>query len=115
MKEGPDEQWIFNRQTFQSIRIRVKILKTEYIGPGLDTISFTVFVSVSLGVNPREQMDLWVSKCRDGWADYFVIGGKPLGVDKWVIKSISESWDTIVKDGLLYSGKIQVSLEEQLE
>jgi phage protein U len=86
--------------------------KSEFIGPGLDTISFTVSLNGNNGVKPREQMDKWLEYTRKGVAETLVIGGKPLGVDKWAVKSVSEVWNTVFKDGELFSGTIEVSLEE---
>lgn len=88
--------------------------KTEFLGPDLDTISFTVSLNGSFGVKPREEMEKWAELASNGTAEYFVIGGKPLGVDKWIVKSTSEAWDTIFNWGELYSGKIDVTLEEYI-
>ncbi|MFT5873860.1 MAG: hypothetical protein ACI8WT_002812 [Clostridium sp.] len=88
--------------------------KTEFLGPGLDTISFTVNLNGSFGIKPREEMDKWAILSRDGVAESFVIGGKPLGSDKWVVKSVSQAWDTIFNGGELFSGKIDVNLEEYI-
>jgi hypothetical protein len=88
--------------------------KTEYIGPGLDTISFTVDLNGNNGVKPRTEMDLWLAKARDGVAETFVIGDKPLGEDKWIVKSVSQAWNTVFNRGELFSGKLDVTLEEYI-
>lgn len=85
---------------------------TEFIGPDLDALSFTVNLNGSFGIKPREEMDKWAKLAREGIAEFFVIGGKPLGTDKWVVKSVSQAWDTIFNGGELFSGKIDVTLEE---
>lgn len=89
--------------------------KTEFLGPDLDKISFTVNLNGNFGVKPRDEMDKWASLASEGIAEYFVIGGKPLGKDKWVVKSISQAWDTVFNAGELFSGKIDVTLEEYIE
>jgi phage protein U len=88
--------------------------KTEYIGPGLDTITFTIDLNGNNGVKPRTEMDLWLVKARDGIAETFVIGGKPLGADKWIVKSVSQAWGTIFNHGEVFSGKVDISLEEYI-
>lgn len=87
---------------------------TEYIGPGLNTVSFTVGLNGNFGVNPREELERWQELAQNGNAEILVIGGKPLGVDRWVVKSISQSWDTIFNQGELFSAKIEVTLEEYI-
>ena len=88
--------------------------KTEYIGPGLDTISFTVDLNGNNGVKPRTEMDLWLVKARDGVAETFVIGDKPLGADRWIVKSVSQAWNTVFNRGELFSCKVDVTLEEYI-
>lgn len=89
--------------------------KTEFIGPDLDLLSFTINLNGSFGVKPRAEMEKWAVLARDGIAETFVIGGKPLGSDKWVVKSVSQAWDTVFNQGELFSGKIDVTLEEYIE
>jgi phage protein U len=99
---------------FETHEVIGKKPKTEFIGPGLDTISFTINLNASLGVRPRREMDKWEAMASKGSAEILVIGGKPVGTDKWVVKSVSQAWDTIFIKGELYSGKIDVTLEEYI-
>lgn len=88
---------------------------TEFTGPGLGSITFTIALNGNYGVSPREEMALWREKAENGEAEYLVIGGALIGrKTKWVVKSVSESWDTILNGGELFSGKIDVALEEYL-
>ena len=41
------------------------------------------------GVKVREEMTQWIIKSNLGQAHSLVIGGRVLGADKWVVKSIS--------------------------
>lgn len=88
---------------------------SEFIGPDLDTISFTINLNGSNGVKPRHEMEKWTKMVNEGVADVLVIGHKALGKDKWAVKSVSEAWDVIFNRGELYSGKIDVTLEEYIE
>ena len=87
---------------------------TEYLGPNLDTISFTVNLNGSFGVNVRGEMDRWVGMARNGEAYLLVIGGKGVGTDLWSVQSISEMWNKILNNGALLSGKIDVTLQEYI-
>jgi phage protein U len=88
--------------------------KTEFIGPGLNTVTFTINLNGNHGVKPREEMTKWIIKSNSGKAFSLVIGGRVLGADKWVVKSISEAWDTLFNGGELFSGKIEVTIEEYI-
>jgi phage protein U len=88
---------------------------SEFVGPDLDTISFTVQLNGNFGVKPREEMERWLRKARDGTAATLVIGNRALGVDKWVVKSVSQIWGVIMNKGEVFSGKVDVELEEYVE
>jgi hypothetical protein len=88
---------------------------SEFLGPDLDTITFTVNLNGSNGIKPREEMDRWLEYARNGEAEILVIGNKPLGVDKWTVQSISQAWDVVWNNGELYSGKVDVTLQEYVE
>lgn len=88
---------------------------SEFIGPGLDTITFTVNLNGSFGVSPRKELERWLNHARNGNAEILVIGGKPLGVDKWTVRSTSEAWDVIWNNGELYSAKVDITLKEYVE
>lgn len=85
---------------------------SEFLGPDLDTISFTVHLNGLYGVRPVEEMNRWLIKSRAGTAETLVIGNRALGVDKWVVKSVSQVWGTILNRGQVISGNVDVELEE---
>ncbi|HBF38071.1 MAG TPA: hypothetical protein DDW50_12195, partial [Firmicutes bacterium] len=73
--------------------------KTEYVGPNLQTITFTINLNGTFGVKPRDEMIIWSDMAQFGAADYLVIGEKVLGDDQWIVKSVSEAWDTFFNQG----------------
>lgn len=87
----------------------------EFIGPGLDVITFTVILKGNFGLKPRQEMDRWLELCRKGNAETLVIGNKALGVDRWIVTSVSQMWDVIFNKGEVYSGKVDIQLEEYVE
>ncbi|GKS14796.1 hypothetical protein YDYSY3_57960 [Paenibacillus chitinolyticus] len=86
--------------------------KTQWVGPGLDTISFSMRFDVRYGVNPRVELDKFVAIERDGKALPLTIGGKGLGVGLWIITSLEQSWGTIDNRGNVLTATANISLEE---
>lgn len=86
--------------------------KLEYIGPDTDTISFKMRFDVAYGMNPRKEMDALLELARSGKAVPLVIGGKGLGVNKWVVKSVTQNWVHVDNRGNVLVGVAEVTLEE---
>lgn len=86
--------------------------KSEYLGPGLDTVRFTMRFDVTYGINPRKEMDALVELARSGKAVPLVIGGKGLGVNLWKVKSLKQKWLHIDNRGNVLVGEVEVELEE---
>lgn len=86
--------------------------KSEYLGPDLDIIRFTMRFDVSYGINPRREMDALVELARSGKAVPLVIGGKGLGVNLWVVKSLRQRWTHVDNRGNVLVGVVEVELEE---
>jgi len=85
---------------------------TQWLGPGLDSISFTMRFDVHYGLNPRKELDKLVELERKAKAMALTIGGKKLGVNLWVITSLEENWLSVGKNGELLVATANVSLEE---
>lgn len=88
---------------------------TEFLGPDLDTITFTINLNGLHGVKPLEEMNKWLRYARNGYAEVLVIGTHALGVDKWIVKSVSQVWNTVWNKGELLSGNVDITLEEYVE
>ncbi|MGO4376422.1 phage tail protein, partial [Paenibacillus sp. MCAF20] len=58
---------------------------TQYIGQGLDTITFTMRFDAAYGLNPRKEMDALRNMERDAKAYALTIGGKGFGTGLWII------------------------------
>lgn len=68
----------------------------EWLGEDTEEISFKMIFSVSLGVNPAEEVARLRQMCLDGEADYLVLGDAVIGNNLWVIESVGEAakaWD----------------------
>jgi len=87
--------------------------QSEFLNPDLDTVTFTILLHSGLGVEPKAEADKWLTKCRSGVAGTLCVG-VPIGVDKWTIRSVSQSWDRILNNGKLISCKVNVTLKEYI-
>lgn len=86
--------------------------KSEFLGPGLRTLSFNIQLSAMHGVKPRKTMESIEQAVESGTALPFAVGSKKVGANKWVIESMSESWDEIYNKGELVSVNLSLSLKE---
>lgn len=86
--------------------------KTEFLGPGLRTLSFNIMLSAMHGVRPRKTMEAIESAVESGTAYTFTVGGTKVGKNKWVITDMSESWNTIYNKGELVEATLSISLKE---
>lgn len=84
----------------------------EYMGPEIETISFSMVLSVFLGVTPLKQIKKMRKMIRKGYARRLVIGGKAYGNYKWVMESGSVEMQRFDKKGNLWAAKIKVTLKE---
>jgi len=85
---------------------------SEFIGPGLDKVSFSMRFDAQHGINPRMEMEKLIEMSRTGEVAALIIGGKPLGVDKWKITGLSQRWNTVDNQGNLLAAVLDVTLEE---
>lgn len=87
---------------------------SQYLGPGLDTISFTMLFDIRFGLNPREELDRLVVMEREGTAAPLTIGGKGVGMGLFVITTLEQQWNQVDRDGTILSATVNISLEEYI-
>ena len=56
-------------------------------GPDLDSMDYKVKLDVSYGVNPRNEWESWLAIKDVAVAYPFILGGRPLGNNKWLLVS----------------------------
>ncbi|MDU6040054.1 MAG: phage tail protein [Clostridium butyricum] len=88
--------------------------RSEFIGPGLRNISFTIVLSVSNGIKPRKTLEKIEKMIEEGTVEYLIIGGKKVGNNKWKITDMSETWDVIYSKGQLARATASITLEEYI-
>lgn len=93
---------------FASHNRHLKETLLEFTGNDPDKISFSMFLSVYLGVDPEAEAANLQAARRTGRIMRLVIGRKSYG--NWVINSLSESYDRIDNKGNALVIKVDISL-----
>lgn len=86
--------------------------RPEFTGPGNRSVSFKMLLDVSLGIRPREVMSSIEEAIESGEAQYLVIGGRPVGNNRFYISSASEAYDVILSGGEIARATVNVTMEE---
>lgn len=85
---------------------------SEFLGADQGTLSLSIFLSATHGVKPRDTINNIEKAVENGTPYLFVVGGRQVGSNKWVITDMSETWDEIIMDGRLVSANITINLAE---
>lgn len=83
----------------------------EFVGTDNDTITFSMYFSVFLGINPMNEIIKLLNAERSGKIMRLVIGQKAYGRNKWVITKTSKDLERFDKKGNLLTAKVSVTLE----
>lgn len=86
--------------------------KSEFNGPGLEEISFTILLKAELGVNPSKQLTKLRNMRDTGKVSSFVIGGKPISNNYWSIQQLSESHKVVDNKGNILVAEVSITLKE---
>lgn len=85
---------------------------SEYLGPGQQQIILPIFITAMHGIKPRKTLETLEQAVELGTPFTFVIGGKKVGSNQWVVESISETWGEIIDSGRLLSAHLSLTLSE---
>lgn len=86
--------------------------KLEFGGPQLQTMSLEIYLSAELGVKPRATIEKLEKVVKKGKHAPFILNGKKIGGNEWVITDMSEAWECIFSKGELVSAKLNISMKE---
>ena len=86
--------------------------RPEFTGPGNRSVSLKIVLNVTLGIRPREVMSSIEAAVESGEAEYLVIGGRPVGNNRFYISSVSEAYDVVLAGGEIASATLNVTMEE---
>ena len=87
---------------------------SEFQGVDLETVPITITFFAGLGVKPVVMLQRLERAARTGEAEYLVLGKRLVCRNKMHIKSISETFDVVMKRGEIYQASVNVVLEEHL-
>ena len=82
----------------------------EYTGTDADKISFSMYFSVFLDVNPMTEITKLLNAERSGQVMRLVIGNKAYGKHRWVITGTSKALEHFDGRGNLLVASVNVSL-----
>lgn len=87
---------------------------SQYLSPKLDSYDVEILLRAQDGVRPRATLEYFKQKLEEGKADYFIIGTKALSTNRFIIKDISDDWQSVIADGLAIEIKFTMTIEEYL-
>lgn len=82
----------------------------EFSGTEVESMTFSMFFSAFLGVNPMTEVAKLLSAMRKGEVNRLVIGTKAYGTNKWVITKLSNSLERYDNRGNLLATKVSVTM-----
>lgn len=83
----------------------------EFTGTDVESMTFTMFFSAFLGVNPIAEVSKLLKAMRRGEVHRLVIGPKAYGTNKWVITKLSNSLPRYDNRGNLLVAKVSVTMK----
>ena len=101
------------RWAYHAVHMRKPV--SEFLGPELDSITFSMQFEASLGRNPRYDMEQLMKLTRTGEAVPLVIGGDGLGYYRWTVENIEQQYTRVDKKGKVLSGIVNVTLKEYVK
>ena len=83
----------------------------EFTGTDVESMTFTMFFSAFLGVNPIAEVSKLLKAMRRGEVHRLVIGPKAYGTNNWVITKLSNSLPRYDNRGNLLVAKVSVTMK----
>jgi len=102
-------KWSSSAQ-YASHNRHLKDVLLEFTGTDADKITFSMYFSVFLGIDPMGEIVKLLTAERSGKVMRLVIGSKAYGKNKWVITSTSKDLERFDNKGNLLIAKVNVSL-----
>lgn len=84
----------------------------EFIAPQPDQISMTIVARKEFGVKPHDVQKQLHTYMNKGTVCTFMLGGKRVGAYKWVITNLSDSYQTVCRNGKVTEMRFVVTLKE---
>lgn len=84
----------------------------EFVGKGIDEISFTLFWRIEDNVYPEKEIKPLKDAMQEGKVLAFFLGSRPVGSGKYVVTQIDDSAKRIDNKGNLLAVEYQVTAKE---
>lgn len=92
---------------------KLKSKPSTYIkGEDLSPLSLTIPLRTALGMDVRKEIESWEAILSKQSPDYFILGTKPIGRNKWLLKSVGVSETEIDGKGFLRKATLKLDFEE---
>lgn len=88
---------------------------TEFLGPGLEHISFTMQFNSFAGVDPAKETEKLRTMRDSGEANQLVINNKPVTKNKWLVESVAEKVIATDRFGKTVRSDVEVKLVEYVD
>lgn len=84
----------------------------EFLGPSIESVSFTMLLNTSFGINPGNELKR-LREMRDGGKNYpLILADAAVGDNNWVLKNLEENVKKFDGFGNIISVSVSVTLEE---
>lgn len=94
---------------------KLKDKPSTYIkGHNLDTMSIEIQLRSDFKINVRAEIEEWEAIRTRAAADFFILGTKPLGKNRWLLRSVATSDTEIDNKGRLIKAKLKLDFEEYI-
>lgn len=97
-----------SRWATHDVHLRTPV--SEFLGPGLEQVQFTIRLDAALGVEPKEEIDRLREARSAGEVLPFILGDE-LVMD-CVVTDLTETWRRIDPSGRISVADLSVSLQE---
>lgn len=89
--------------------------KLEFDGPGLADLNYNILLRAEHGINPMKQVSRLERMQNRGEAHHFILGQKPIMINKLVVMDLTEKLRNIDQQGNVFTIEVTVSLKEYVE
>ena len=95
----------------EEIEVQGKKPSTHIKGLGLDGISFQINLDARF-VDIQQEYESWIAIMAQVKPYPFIIGAKPVGTNKWILKSVSMPVKQVNNRGVILKASLNIILEE---
>lgn len=107
------DEFTWNGEIQSEAQDKLNSKSSTYIkGIGLNSMSFEISLKSSLGIDVRNEIEDWEAIKDSVQSAIFMLGTKPLGSNKWLLKSTNTSNTVFDNKGNMVEAKLKLEFEE---